>query len=84
MKKLIGELIAALIIVIVVSLMVWAVVAIWQGNRRFGVNEWYEINDGWFTYYANKATGEKKFELEDGDILVERELDDFAGLGGLV
>lgn len=31
MKKLIGELIAALIIVIVVSLMVWAVVAIWQG-----------------------------------------------------
>jgi len=48
------------------------------------MNEWYEINDGWFTYYANKATGKKKFELEDGDILVERDLDDFAELGGLV
>jgi len=44
------------------------------------MNEWYEINDGWFTYYANKSTGKKKFELEDGDILVERELDDFAEL----
>jgi len=44
------------------------------------MNEWYEINDGWFTYYANVATGKKKFELEDGDILVERELDDFAEL----
>ena len=46
--------------------------------------EYYEINDGWFTYYANVATGKKKFELEDCDILVERELDDFAELGGLV
>ncbi len=48
------------------------------------MNEWYEISDGWFAYYVNKATGEKKFELEDGDILVERELDDFAEMGGLV
>lgn len=47
------------------------------------MDEWYEINDGWFTYYANVKTGQKKFELEDGDILVERELDDFAELGGL-
>lgn len=40
---------------------------------------WYEFNDGWFTYYVNTLTGEKKFELEDGDIEVNAcdYLDDF-------
>ena len=42
-------------------------------------NTWYEFNDGWFTYYVNTLTGEKKFELEDGDIEVDAcdYLDDF-------
>lgn len=33
-------------------------------------NTWYKFNDGWFTYYVNTLTNEKKFELEDGDIEV--------------
>lgn len=37
----------------------------------------YETSDGFFTYYVNSVTGEKKFELEEGDILVERDVDDF-------
>lgn len=41
-------------------------------------DEWYEVNDGWFTYYVNKRTGERKFTLEDGDVEVDPpRLDDF-------
>lgn len=40
-------------------------------------NEYYEWNDGWFTYYINNATGKKKFTLEDGDKLVSQKFDDF-------
>lgn len=39
--------------------------------------KYYEWNDGWFTYYVNQETGEKKFELEEGDELVVPKLDDF-------
>lgn len=40
--------------------------------------EYYEWNDGWFTYYINIKTGEKKFKLEEGDKLVAPpKLDDF-------
>lgn len=39
--------------------------------------QYYEWNDGWFTYYINVETGEKKLRLEAGDEVVERELDDF-------
>jgi regulator of RNase E activity RraB len=35
------------------------------------MNKYYEFFDGWFTYFVNVKTGEKKFELEDGDILVD-------------
>lgn len=38
--------------------------------------EYYETSDGFFTYYVNSVTGEKKFELEEGDVLVERNVDD--------
>ncbi len=41
------------------------------------MNKYYKFNDGWFTYYVNVETGEKKFELEEGDIEVESNLDDF-------
>lgn len=39
--------------------------------------EYYRVSDGWFTYYVNRATGEKKFSLEPGDVEVPAELDDF-------
>lgn len=29
---------------------------------------WRKYNDGWFTYFINKKTGEKKYELDEGDI----------------
>ena len=35
------------------------------------MNKYYEFYDGWFTYFVNVKTGEKKFELEGGDILVD-------------
>ena len=42
------------------------------------MNRWYKYNDGWFTYYINIETGEKKFTLEDGDFEVEPpKMDDF-------
>jgi hypothetical protein len=40
-------------------------------------NEYNKINDGFFTYYVNTRTGEKKFSLDEGDIEVERHMDDF-------
>lgn len=39
--------------------------------------KYYKASDGWFDFYVNTKTGEKKFKLDDGDILVEREQDDF-------
>ena len=40
-------------------------------------NEYYEFSDGFFTYYVNAKTGEKKFSLDKGDFLVKPNLDDF-------
>ena len=40
-------------------------------------NKYYRFSDGFFTYYVNKATGEKKFKLDEGDVEVEWEPDDF-------
>jgi len=40
-------------------------------------NEYYPFDDGMFSYYINKDTGEKKFELDPTDIEVEAKLDDF-------
>lgn len=37
----------------------------------------YEWHDGWFTYYVNVETGEKKLDLEPGDIIVSYIADDF-------
>lgn len=41
-------------------------------------NTYYETDDGLFTYYVNEKTGEKKFKLEEGDVLVEHKPDDFS------
>lgn len=40
-------------------------------------NEYYKVSDGFFNYYVNKETGDKKFKLDKGDIEVERQVDDF-------
>jgi len=40
-------------------------------------HQYYKWYDGWFTYYVNVKTGKKKFFLEEGDVLVDHETDDF-------
>ena len=40
-------------------------------------NQYYKASDGWFDYYVNTATGEKKFHLDENDVCVERSVDDF-------
>jgi len=40
--------------------------------------KYYQVCDGWFTYYVNAKTGKKKFKLSDSDILVKENLDDFS------
>lgn len=39
---------------------------------------YYKTSDGWFDYYVNKDTGEKKFKLEEGDIEIDSNADDFS------
>lgn len=39
--------------------------------------QYYRFSDGFFSYYVNKETGEKKFELGENDMEVEADLDDF-------
>ena len=42
-------------------------------------NEYYKTSDGWFDYYVNIATKEKKLYLDKGDIEVDApKLDDFS------
>ena len=41
-------------------------------------NKYFKVSDGFFTYFVNKDTGEKKFELDENDVEVEPELDDFS------
>lgn len=41
------------------------------------MKHYYKFSDGFFTYYICVETGEKKFELNKNDILVDREFDDF-------
>ena len=41
------------------------------------MNRYYKFSDGFFTYYINVDTGEKKFMLDKEDICVESKLDDF-------
>ena len=40
-------------------------------------HEYYKTSDGWFDYYVNKETGEKKLHLDEGDIEVPHDMDDF-------
>lgn len=42
------------------------------------MNKYYKFNDGFFTFYVNALTKEKKFRLEEGDVEVESNLDDFS------
>ena len=41
--------------------------------------KWRKTSDGWFTYYYNVNTGEKKFKLDKGDVEITdtEPLDDF-------
>lgn len=48
-----------------------------NSNRMRVMNEYYLFNDGFFSYYINKQTGEKKFKLDKNDKLVLAECDDF-------
>lgn len=42
------------------------------------MSKYYKTNDGWFDFYVNAETGEKKAKLDKDDILVEKpEVDDF-------
>ena len=41
------------------------------------MNKYYQINDGWFTYYVNVETDDKKFKLDKNDVLVAHRPDDF-------
>ena len=41
------------------------------------MNRYYKLNDGWFTYYVNVSTGDKKFKLDEDDILIDHRPDDF-------
>lgn len=40
-------------------------------------NEYYKTSDGFFDYFVNRKTGEKKFKLDENDVEVESNLDDF-------
>lgn len=40
-------------------------------------NEYFKTSDGFFDYYVNRKTGEKKFKLGENDVEVESNLDDF-------
>lgn len=42
------------------------------------MNKYYQFSDGWFTYYVNMKTGDKKFNLDENDVLIESNLDDFS------
>lgn len=39
--------------------------------------EYYKWSDGFFTYYINPKTGEKKLDLQGGDYEVPAPADDF-------
>jgi len=41
------------------------------------MNKYREQRDGFFTTYCNIKTGEIKFRLSEGDVLVAASLDDF-------
>ncbi len=41
------------------------------------MDKYYAFDDGWFSYFVNVVTGEKKFELGSDDIEVEPNLDAF-------
>ncbi len=41
------------------------------------VNEYYKVVDGFCTYYVNKSTGDKKLKLDENEVEIEREVDDF-------
>jgi hypothetical protein len=41
------------------------------------MKEYYIVSDGFFTYYVNRISGEKKLKLDKGDKLIQAEYDDF-------
>ena len=50
-----------------------------ERSEAIGSNEYFKENDGWFTYFVNVRTGEKKLKLDDGDVEVAApKKDDFS------
>lgn len=49
-----------------------------NGKAQSPKNEYYKTSDGFFDYYVNRKTGEKKFKLDENDVEVERKVDDFS------
>ncbi len=50
-----------------------------ERSEAIGSNEYFKESDEWFTYYVNVRTGEKKFELDEGDVEVSApRKDDFS------
>lgn len=47
-------------------------------DKNIHDNEYYKTSDGFFDFYVSKKTGEKKFQLEDGDVEVSAVFDDFS------
>lgn len=48
-----------------------------NNNTTKKQNEHYPFDDGFFSYYVNKVTGENKFKLDPTDVEIEAKLDDF-------
>lgn len=48
-----------------------------NNNGNSVKNEYYKTSDGFFDYYVNRMTGEKKLELDENDVEVPANLDDF-------
>ena len=47
-------------------------------SEVYSVAKYYKYNDGWFIYFINTETGEKKYNIEDDDEIVDFKYDDFA------
>ena len=39
--------------------------------------KYYRHSDGWFQYFINSETGEKRFNVEDNAEIIDRQYDDF-------
>lgn len=42
-------------------------------------DDWYKFSDGWFTYYVNRNTGEKRYNLDDDEVVMQMYTYDTSG-----